>query len=79
MISRFFSMETIEKQFPGYKTDYLSKIMYSLQNDGFVEVIPADNCAYVSELLVDGIIHCEENTLLKKGYSVLKELKTLLS
>lgn len=44
----------------------------------FVYISPADDVAFRIELSPEGIRSCEENTLIKKGYSLLKEIKTLL-
>lgn len=74
-----FSFEKIKEQFPYYSDDYLSNAIYLLENDGFIQVRYGDDVAYISILLPDGIRNCEEKTLLKKGYSLLKEIKTLLS
>ncbi len=86
MVKEFISANTdtfffsdIKEKFPGYTDEYLSDALYLLQNDGFTAVRSADDVAYISTLLPDGIRNCEENTLLKKGYGLLKEIKTLLS
>ena len=73
-----FSFSDIKEKFPGYTDEYLTKAIYLLEYDGFVYVSPSDDVAYTSYLLPDGIRNCEENTLLKKGYGLLKEIKTLL-
>ena len=56
----------------------LNKAIYLLQYDHFVYISPADDVAFRIELSPEGIRSCEENTLIKKGYSLLKEIKTLL-
>lgn len=72
-----FSFNSLKSAFPDNSDDFLSKAIYLLQDDGFVRVMSADNVAYLSTLLPKGIRHCEENTILKKWYAVLKEIKTL--
>ena len=86
MVKEFVSTDTyifyfgdIKEKFPGYTDEYLTKAIYLLEHDGFVQVNPADDVAYTSELLPNGIRNCEENTMLKKGYGLLKEIKSLLS
>lgn len=74
----FFSFDAIKKIFTGYSDDYLSKAIYILQDDGFVFVYDADNIAYSTQLLPNGIRQCQDNTILKKGYSLLKEIRSLL-
>ena len=74
-----FSFETMLKEFPGYDNVFLSNAIYLLQKDGFVSVTDGDDVAYVTNLLPEGIRNREEDTLLKKGYTILKEIKTLLS
>lgn len=73
-----FLFKEIKSNFNDFSDDFLSKAILSLQKDGFVKVFFADNVAYTINLLPDGIRNCEENTLIKKGYSALKEIKTLL-
>lgn len=57
--------------------NYLCKALYILEHDGFVSISPADDVAYRTVLLPNGIRHCEENTLIKKCYTLLKELRNL--
>lgn len=74
-----FSFNDLKAEFPDYSDDFLSKSLYSLQHKGYVAVDPADNIAYTTTLLCDGIAAVEEDTLFKKVHSFLKELRSLFS
>lgn len=50
-----FSFSDITEKFPGYSDEYLNNALYLLQNDGFIHISPADDVAYSSTLLPDGI------------------------
>ena len=73
-----FFFDEIKDKFPDCSDSCLNKAIYFLQYDHFVYISPADDVAFRIELSPEGIRSCEENTLIKKGYSLLKEIKTLL-
>ena len=74
-----FDFKYFKEQYPDETDDFISNAIYALQDDNFVSVLRADNVAYMSTLNPSGIVSCEENTLLKKGYSIIKEIKSLIS
>lgn len=49
-----------------------------LDHDGLVSVFIADAIAYITTLHPAAIRDCEENTMLKKGYQYIKEIKSLI-
>jgi len=73
-----FDFETFENHFSDVKQALLNKALYNLQSDGLISIFPADNVAYHSTLLPQAIIEVEENTMLKKGYTIFKEIRSLL-
>ena len=50
----------------------------ALEKDGFVHVFDADGVAYETTLLPNAICSVEEDTLLRKGYSLIKEIRSFL-
>lgn len=73
-----FSFSEFKSLYPDLSDEFLSDALYLLQSDGFVKTLSADNVAYHTALLLDAIRNAEENTFLKKGYTVLKEIRSWL-
>ncbi|RBP89356.1 hypothetical protein DFO70_1113 [Cytobacillus firmus] len=73
-----FTFEKIQNELPEIEEHFLNKSLFKLKSDGLIKIFEADNIAYTSTLLPQAIIHVEENTLLKKGYTAIKEIKSLL-
>jgi len=73
-----FCFAKLKRKFPSYSDDFISKAVYLLKNDGFVNVISADNVAYLTILLPTGIQHIDNNTFFKKIINWLKEIKNLI-
>lgn len=71
-----FSLEVFKKLCPSETDDYLSKALYLLQSDDLVKVFTAENVADSTVLKPNGIRNADENTLLKKGYLTIKEIKS---
>lgn len=74
----WFSFDTIKTKFSEQSDEHLNNAIYYLQDNKFVSVISADDVAYMTKLLPYGICHHQEDTILKRCYSVLKELRNLL-
>ena len=68
------SFSTCKSLYPKIDDSFISDALYLLKNDGFVSIFPADDVAYITSLKLDAIRNSEEDTFLKKGYTVLKEL-----
>lgn len=73
-----YSFDVLKEAFSDCTDDNLTKAIRLLSTDGFVSVFEADNIAYCTTLLPNGIRNFQDNTKLKKAYSFLKELRTLL-
>lgn len=73
---KYFVFETFKAMYPNFDDDFISDALYLLQSDGLVSVQPADNIAYRTLLNVRAIRSAEEDTLLKKGYHVMKEIRS---
>lgn len=73
-----FSFEKFKTLYPNETDDFISKALYHLEDNCLVSVYSAGDVAYMTTLLPEGITDCEENTLLKKGYTAIKEIKALL-
>lgn len=73
-----FDFEFFKELYPDASDDYLSKALHYLQDDGLVSIFRADDRPYWITLLPNGIANVDENTMLKKGYTILKEIKSLI-
>lgn len=58
---------------------FISKALYLLQDNKFVSIFPVNDVPLVTTLRPNIIANCEENTMLKKGYTAIKEIKSLIS
>lgn len=76
--NKMFSFNAFKALHPELDNDFISDSLYLLQHDGLVKVFPADNVAYITELKPNAIREIEDDTLLKKGYVLLKEIRSLL-
>ncbi len=74
----YMDFDLIKAQFPNEQEPYLIKATALLANDGFLSVYDADNTIMYVVLLPEAIRNVEENTFLKKGYTILKEIRSLL-
>jgi len=73
-----FDFDSIQSAFPDQHSDSLVQAISLLEDDGFVNVLYADNIPYIITLRPAAIRHIEENTLLKKGYTLAKQIKDLI-
>ena len=73
-----FSFKLFKDLHPEQDDDFISDALYLLQHDGLVKVFSADNVAYMTTLLPNAIRDVEDDTLLKKGYILLKEIRAFL-
>ncbi|TKI95065.1 lactate permease [Bacillus wiedmannii] len=73
-----FSFETFKDLHPNETDDFISKALYRLRDEDLVSVYAADNVAYNTVLLPQGIAYCEENNFLKNGYKIVKEARSWL-
>ena len=68
-----FSFETFKELYQNETDDFISKALYRLRDEDLVSVYAADNVAYNTVLLPQGIAYCEENNFLKTGYKFAKK------
>ena len=73
-----FSFDLLRNNFQNVNSDFINKALYLLQKDGFVSIFDADNCAYMTALNFEGISNAETDTWYKKGYTIIKEIRSLL-
>lgn len=73
-----FPIEYFVSLFPDSTKEHISAALYLLEHDSMASVFPADGIAYTVSLIPSGIRDCEENTLLKKGYQCIKEVRQLI-
>ena len=74
-----FVIDYFRQLFPEETDGHISDALYVLQSDGFVKVGPGDGIAYSVSLIPSGIRNCQEDTIFKKGYSLIKEIKSLIN
>lgn len=75
----FFDFDYFRNIFPDISDDTITKCLYLLSDDNLVTIQPADGIAYMTFLSAKGIQTCQEDTLFKKGYDCIKEIKSLIS
>lgn len=75
---RIFTFESFKSLYPELDDDFISDALFTLDEDGFVHVYKADDIAYETTLLPNAICSVEEDTLLRKGYSFIKEIRSWL-
>lgn len=73
-----FSIEYFKQFFPDESEDCISKSLFLLESDNLVSVQPADGIAYMTFLTPQGIRNCQEDTLFRKGYLCIKEIRQLI-
>ncbi len=73
---RIFTFESFKSLYPELDDDFISDALFALDEDGFVHVFNADDVAYEATLLPNAICSVEEDTLLRKGYSFIKEIRS---
>lgn len=78
-LNDYIDFDWIKEQFPDQPEEYLLKAVGLLVEDGFVYAFECDNTISFINVRPEAIRSIEENTLLRKGYSIIKEIKSLLS
>lgn len=73
-----FDFNYFQNLFPNTSDDTITKCLYLLSDDSLATIQPTDGIAYMTFLSPNGIRTCQEDTLLKKGYSCIKEIKSLI-
>lgn len=73
-----FEFQTFKTLYPEETDDFISKALYLLKNENLVTILSADDVASETTLNPIGIANVEENTMIKKGYAAIKEIKSLL-
>lgn len=73
-----FNYTELANTFPNVKDHELKTSLYNLKNDALVNIDSYDNLPYFIFLKVNAIIKIEEDTLIKKGYEFVKEIKSFL-
>ena len=71
-----FDFDYFKKQYSNENDSQIINALKHLQDDSLVEITYADDIPYIVNLNVDGIIKVQENTLIKKGYKLAKEIKS---
>ena len=73
-----FDFDYFLSLFPDKNPEYISAALSLLENDDLISIFYADGIAYSITLLPVGIRNCEEDTMLKKGYQCIKEIRELI-
>ncbi len=77
-LNDYIDFDLIKEYFSEHNENYLVKATSLLEQDGFVSTFEADNTILHIILLPESIRNVEENTFIKKGYTILKEIRNLL-
>lgn len=73
-----FPIEYFLSIFPEATNEHISDALHLPEHDGFISVFNADGITYMVSLYPNGIRDCEEDTMFKKGYHCIKEIRQLL-
>lgn len=73
---KYFTFETFKTMYPDLDDDFISDALYLLRSDGLVSIQSAENVANTTFLNVRAIRSVEEDTLIKKGYHAIKEIRS---
>ena len=73
-----FDMDLFTTLFTEETQDHITNALQVLESDGLVDVFIADTIAYMTTLHPSAIRDFEEDTLLKKGYKCIKEIRSLI-
>lgn len=77
-LNDYIDFDLIKEHFANINEDYILKATTLLEKDGFITVFNSDNTIMYVTLLPEALRNAEENTLFKKGYRFLKEIRALL-
>ena len=75
---QFFDFDYIQQTFREHPEQSLIQAIYLLKGDGLIKTIDADDIPSTTILLPIAIRQVEENTFLKKGYNLAKQIKDLI-
>lgn len=73
-----FNYTDFVNTFPDAKDHELKASLYKLEEDALVKINSYDNCPTFIFLKINTIVKIEEDTLIKKGYKIAKEIKSFL-
>lgn len=71
-----FDLTDIRNKFPKVSEFDIKNACVALESDGFVSLFFADDAIYSLTLNIQGIIQTDDDTFLRKGYSVIKEIRS---
>lgn len=73
-----FSLSIFFKAFSNIKEFEIVNALYLLHDDGLISISSYDNKPQIIFLSVKSIATLEQDTLIKKGYEFIKEIKSIL-
>ena len=73
---RSFTFDQFKSLHSELDDNFISDALYKLRSDGLIFISSYDNVPLLVNLKVSAITNMEEDTLLKKGYNVIKEIKS---
>lgn len=76
--NRTFSFDILVEKFSDSSEGRINDACISLSKDGLIHVVWADNVASIIFLDVQAIIANDEETWIKKGYNIFKEIRSWL-
>ena len=77
-LNDYIDFDLIKEHFSDQHEEYLVMATGLLVKDGFVSAFDSDNTISFINVLPEAIRNVEENSLLKKGYTIFKEIRSLL-
>ena len=74
--NEFSSGEKIVQQFPDVPETVIYAAIHMLANDGLLTVLDAEGRPTEIGINVTALERCDKNTMLKKGYKFIKEIRS---
>lgn len=74
-----FKVEELKSLFLNHDFAHIGNALSLLKNDGFILLQTAKSDPSTAVLRSAAIRHIEEDTVIEKGYSIIKEIKDMLS
>lgn len=74
-----FKMDELKSLFLNQDFAHIGNALSLLKNDGFILLQSANNDGSTAVLRSAAIRHIDEDTVIEKGYAIIKEIKDMLS
>lgn len=73
-----FNLDQFKSEHPDIDSTILNDALRALESDGFVKITWADGIAYSVFLLPNAVRSADEDTFIRRGYRLFKEIRSWL-